>query len=398
VLSGKGKDAGNPLKEIQKKFSTDKYEASKRAKEANRSSWIGRRFNYTNDYNLDAELNALAVQRSKEAASTIRSLENAADSAIVDTATEDASSLVVLEHKVKVCEQVVADLQEEINEYAEEGAGYATAIKLLENLKEKDLDPVALKKLKVTKDKISKIKTVTERAVIQERNKKESKKIAEKHTTLYQLLQKAAPGVPGIERMILDNVGHKGRKDSDLIDFIKDQEKEGNLTADQRDVLVEIAKSLRLKSVLIPRPGFMQRGVTEHNKNLSQFYTTLMGKAIDTQKMPIADQMEHLFTIQPGKSIMVHGGAGQARKLTITGQETKKVDDDGGEKRIIHLMSDQGYDAVLDPDAKKLTMQVGPSFVHIDLATHALKNGDDLTMIHLTGKEKARAGKKKKAA
>jgi hypothetical protein len=95
---------------------------------------------------------------------------------------------------------------------------------------------------------------------------------------------------------------------------------------------------------------------------------------------------------------MVHGGAGQARKLTITGQETKKVDDDGGEKRIIHLMSDQGYDAVLDPDAKKLTMQVGPSFVHIDLATHALKNGDDLTMIHLTGKEKARAGKKKKAA
>lgn len=384
LKAGSVKTEGSKLQQIQQQFAQEKYEAAKRLKGADSSTWLGRRFNYTNDYNLSKEINKLATERAQNASKNVRELQNGTDNKIIKAAEDDEDSLVVLEQKVSLCDEVISHLNEEIEARSEEGAAYREGLRLIKGLGGKDLDSKELKDLKTTRERIIAKRNKAAGKAEAARNKPALKKVQEMHTTLVQLLRTSSPDVANLERMILDNVGHGSlTKNSDLVNHIYTEEKEGRITKSQREILVGLAKGLRLKFRLASGAG-------EHNSSVRSFYTSIMNKAMDVQRKTIDEQMDHLYGAEtPGKAIVIHGTGifGQTR-FSLIKQEEAQVED-GKTKKVIRLKSESGFDAVLDPVAKKLTMRVGPKFVHMDVQPYAMQGGDDATALHFAGKARA---------
>lgn len=380
ILAGKGKGQAKTRGEVREKFDEDKDAARNRIKQANGSNMLYRKIGWTEERFVNEELNRIAQQRAKEAMSTIRDIGEHADAAILDRSAADSNSLFVLEQKVLVCKEVIGDLEAEIAELDADREQYLAAAKLLGQ--EKDaIDSPRMKKTKDTLGKVRQSQREAERSVLAARNTRGVKDVERMHTTLFQLLQKASPGYPGIERMIVDNVGSKegGTKNSELVRFINDLQKDDKINKNQRDILLGMADKLRLNTWF-----------GQENKNaLASYYSGLLSKSVGTQAMNTKELLDHVSKEAPAGKTLVVGSGIAATAMTILKQENADLGD-GRTKRIIRLLTRNGHDAVLDPEAQVLSIEMDDgTFRHMKLEARKAEAGDDLTAIQFSGKKLA---------
>lgn len=377
ILGKKGGSKAQKRGEIREKFDQDKDAARNRIKDANGSNILIRKLGWTEEHFVDKELDRIARERAKEAMATIGDIGQRADAAILDRAAADSNSLFVLEQKIAVCKEVIGDLEAEIAELDADREQYLAAAKLLGQQKEA-IDSPRMQKTKDTLGKVQQAKRDAERATNAARNQRGVQEIERMHSTLFSLLQKASPGYPGIERMIMDNVGNKegGTKRSELVQFINDLQKDDKINKNQRDILLGMADKLRLNTWF----------GKQNRSNIAAYYSGLLSKSVATQSMSTKELLEHVFKQVPAGKTLVVGRGMAASTMTILKKEHVEMEN-GKSKNVVRLLTREGQDAVLDPEAGILSIEQGDgTYKHVKLEARKAQNGDDLSALQFSGK------------
>lgn len=350
----------SPREKLERKFTEDKDSAANRIKATGRkwTDFLSSRGSLegANQSAVDADITKIAQERAKVASTNITGYASGAERKLFDRSANATNSLVILENKQRVCDEVIKDLREEIDAKKEMRARYEAALGELGKLKGKHSDAPALKKIELKLSLVEGVRENNEKKIAERMADENIARTGRIHDNLKSFLLNAQPGLAtSIDRMLLDNAA--GENDN----LLKAIESLSSVDKAERAMLKDLAKHLKLGSF-----------TWANNRSIRELYQSKSTANATLNSPKLKDRLESLYdkaAIGQGVVIMMDGtrlNLGVIRK-------------DSNRGRKVVLVNAQGQQtAVIDITRKIFTIRTSPTeFTHGELKDIVLNPKDN---------------------